>query len=80
MSMQIQQAQAPQTYQLVLLADINEAIKRIDQGTYGRCIICNKPLPEKRLSVLPWTIRDVQCEVGCDPGHLSDDEILVGRD
>ena len=44
------------------LDDINEAIERIDNGTYGLCIDCGRAVPKKRLEVLPFAKRCLQCE------------------
>jgi DnaK suppressor protein len=45
-----------------MLTDIQHALQRIDQGTYGLCIVCGQPIPEKRLEALPWTPRCVKDE------------------
>lgn len=37
------------------LYEIDEALARIESGTYGICEITGKPIPESRLNVLPWT-------------------------
>jgi RNA polymerase-binding transcription factor DksA len=37
------------------LADVEHALKRIDDGTYGTCEVDGKPIPEERLEVLPAT-------------------------
>ncbi|MBI2929623.1 MAG: TraR/DksA C4-type zinc finger protein [Verrucomicrobia bacterium] len=37
------------------LYEIEEAIKRIERGTYGRCELTGKPIPEVRLQAIPWT-------------------------
>jgi RNA polymerase-binding transcription factor DksA len=37
------------------LADVEHALKRLDDGTYGTCEIDGKPIPEERLEVLPAT-------------------------
>lgn len=44
------------------LEDINEAIERIDDGSYGLCIDCGKAIPKKRLEVLPFAKRCLACE------------------
>lgn len=44
------------------LEDIEAAIKRIDNGVYGLCIDCEKPIPRKRLEVLPFARRCLICE------------------
>src|ERR1041385_5344059 len=36
-----------------LIQDINEALGRIENGTYGQCGRCGKPLYEERLKAMP---------------------------
>jgi len=45
-----------------LLADVEEALRRLRDGTYGRCLTCGQPIPDRRLEAIPWAIRDVECE------------------
>ncbi len=33
---------------------IDEALARMDDGTYGACLACGKPIDEKRLEVIPY--------------------------
>jgi len=35
--------------------EIEEALKRIEKGTYGICELTNKPIPRARLEAIPWT-------------------------
>ncbi len=37
-----------------VLGQIDSALERIDQGNYGTCRICGKPIPEERLEALPY--------------------------
>ena len=37
------------------LKRIGDAIGRIDQGTYGRCVVCGESIPDERLEALPDT-------------------------
>jgi DnaK suppressor protein len=37
-----------------LLGEIDAALKRIEDGTYGACRICGKPIGEERLEAVPW--------------------------
>lgn len=37
-----------------LLAAIDAALGRIDDGTYGVCTSCGRPIAEERLEALPW--------------------------
>ncbi len=38
-----------------LLNDIDSALKRIEEGTYGICEIYGTPIPKKRLLAMPYT-------------------------
>jgi len=44
------------------LNDINEAIKRIDQGTYGQCTNCGKPIAPARLDARPESTLCMDCQ------------------
>lgn len=44
------------------LEDIESAIRRIDEGTYGLCADCGKPIPRKRLEVLPFVQHCLTCK------------------
>lgn len=37
--------------------DIEAALKRIDDGTYGRCVDCGQPIPDERLEARPEAAR-----------------------
>lgn len=36
------------------IAAIDAALQRIEDGTYGMCAMCDKPIGEERLRALPW--------------------------
>jgi DnaK suppressor protein len=42
------------------LADIDRALAKLDEGTYGTCDVCGEPIPAGRLEALPWATRCVQ--------------------
>jgi RNA polymerase-binding transcription factor DksA len=44
------------------LYEIDEALKRIEDGTYGFCEICEKPIKHERLEALPFTRTTVECQ------------------
>lgn len=46
-----------------VLHEINEAIKRVDEGTYGVCEMSAKPIPKARLNAIPWTRYRVECAI-----------------
>lgn len=37
------------------IARIRFALKRIEDGTYGRCVQCGEAISDARLDALPWT-------------------------
>ncbi len=37
------------------LADVEHALRRLDEGTYGICEACGRPIDEERLEALPAT-------------------------
>lgn len=37
-----------------MLNRINDALGRIENGTYGLCRVCGKPIPIERLRAIPW--------------------------
>ncbi len=40
---------------------IDAALKRIENGTYGKCIDCNEDINEERLMALPYSTRCMTC-------------------
>ena len=45
-----------------LLAAIDAALERIDEGTYGMCNTCGQAIGEERLEALPWTMQCIDCK------------------
>lgn len=45
-----------------MVADIDQALLRIKEGSYGICARCNKPIDEKRLEALPTARFDADCQ------------------
>lgn len=43
------------------LEQIQATLQRLDEGTYGVCESCGKPIPLKRLEALPHATRCVAC-------------------
>ncbi len=69
--LETQQEQSLLVNEQALLAEVESALKRIDQGTYGKCTNCGQPIPEKRLEALPWASRDIKCEEQLEQRNLS---------
>jgi RNA polymerase-binding transcription factor DksA len=41
---------------------VSAALRRMDEGTYGLCVDCAKPVPEGRLEARPDAARCVACQ------------------
>ncbi len=44
------------------LSKINEALARLDEGSYGNCFECGEEIAERRLRALPFAVRCKDCE------------------
>jgi DnaK suppressor protein len=44
------------------LSKVNEALRRLDEGTYGNCFECGEEIAEARLRALPFALRCKDCE------------------
>lgn len=44
------------------LYEIDEALKRVEAGSYGVCEMSGKPIPHARLEALPFTRYTVECQ------------------
>src|SRR5450755_2667382 len=45
-----------------LLREIADALRRMDQGSYGVCMECDEPISGKRLDAVPWAKYCVTCQ------------------
>lgn len=45
-----------------LIAKVNEALERIDSGTFGICEVCGGEIGEKRLEARPVTTLCIECK------------------
>ena len=45
-----------------ILQAIEDALRRIEQGTYGTCRDCGEPIAEARLNAIPWTRVCISCK------------------
>jgi DnaK suppressor protein len=44
------------------LNKINEALRRLEEGTYGNCFECGEEIAQARLRALPFAVRCKDCE------------------
>jgi DnaK suppressor protein len=45
-----------------LLREVEDALMRVKEGTYGVCQECEEPISPKRLQALPWAKFCVRCQ------------------
>jgi DnaK suppressor protein len=57
----------------VLLLQIEDAIRRLDEGTYGRCSNCGQTISMQRLEAIPWARFCIDCQELAEKGMLSED-------
>jgi len=50
------------TLDVKLLREVQGALVRIEQGTYGVCHECEEPISPKRLDAVPWAHYCVRCQ------------------
>jgi DnaK suppressor protein len=44
-----------------MLRDVERALAKVDEGTYGICDRCGRLIPEPRLEARPWSVLCVDC-------------------
>ena len=44
------------------LEEINEALQRMEEGTYGICVVCGRSIEEKRLLAIPEAKKCIKCK------------------
>ncbi len=45
-----------------LLRAIDEALERIEEGSYGKCESCQKPISKERLKAIPHASLCIECQ------------------
>src|SRR4026209_324743 len=55
-----------------VVADIDQALLRIKEGTYGMCARCGKPIDERRLEALPTARYDAACQAKIESANGED--------
>ena len=49
-----------------MVADIDQALLRIEEGSFGICVRCGKPIDERRLEALPTARYDAECQAAIE--------------
>jgi RNA polymerase-binding protein DksA len=50
------------------LALVEAALARLDDGSFGVCVRCGKPIAPARLEALPWAATCIDCQRDLDRG------------
>jgi DnaK suppressor protein len=63
-----------------MLKNVQAALARFDNDTFGVCLRCDEDIPEKRLNALPWAAHCVKCQEVVDRqramGEVEDDDAV----
>ena len=51
-----------------MLVEIDEALGRIEEGTYGICLGAGEQIPKQRLTAIPWARYCVSCATNLEKG------------
>lgn len=43
------------TLEFQMLTEVRDALRRVEEGNYGRCIECGREIEPARLEAIPWT-------------------------
>jgi DnaK suppressor protein len=49
-----------------LLRAVKAALRRIHDGSFGTCIVCESPISPRRLAAVPWAPRCIRCQEVAD--------------
>jgi DnaK suppressor protein len=49
-----------------MVADIDQALLRIEEGSYGTCARCGRPIDERRLEAMPTARYDAECQAAIE--------------
>lgn len=52
------------------LSLIQMALVRLDEGTYGECLMCGEEISPKRLEAVPWTPYCISCQEKVESGEV----------
>jgi DnaK suppressor protein len=55
--------------ELAELGAVSDALARVHDSDFGRCVDCGQAIPFERMKLEPWTRRCVNCEARRERGH-----------
>ena len=51
-----------------VLSEIDAALTRVEDGTYGTCVNCGREIPQERLQANPWASLCIDCKRRSEAG------------
>ncbi len=57
-----------------ILLQVEDALRRLDDGAYGRCSNCGRTIATQRLEAVPWARYCIDCQELAEKGMLSEAE------
>jgi len=66
------------TIEFRALQDVRAALERLDQGTYGICVICGEQISPERLEAIPETLYCIRHAEEASRAKESADQPLIG--
>jgi DnaK suppressor protein len=57
-----------------LLRNVRQALRRIEDGSFGICLHCEEEISPKRIAAVPWTPYCIQCQEQADRNQDQDDD------
>jgi DnaK suppressor protein len=60
-----------------MIADIDQALMRIEEGSYGICAHCGKVIDERRLEALPTARYDAACQAIIEAANGEDEHATL---
>jgi RNA polymerase-binding transcription factor len=61
------------------LNKVNDALVRLEQGSYGNCFDCGEEIAEKRLRALPFAVRCKDCEEARETAEQRERQLTACR-
>lgn len=58
----MEKGRALEEHEVTIIKKIDEALKNIEEGTYGTCKRCGKEIPSERLEFIPYAEYCVHCQ------------------
>jgi DnaK suppressor protein len=58
----------------MMLLQVEEALRRMEDGIYGRCANCGRPISLQRLEAVPWARFCIDCQELAEKGLLAEND------